>query len=671
MRNPLRRLHPLDLALFFVALWALASVAGALAQPVSVYDPLSVPGVEHPADVTVTVTRPDGDELVVDGMRLHGVVWFDRREADALQVGGPWLDLDRQTIRPLRALRGQPAGTTWSASVRPTGRELADVCELAPDRYGDSAPALNWCLWLRSQARQPGMIDTLHVPRGVYGYAGPVLLRDSVHIQGAGGAIRLGIYEDEFGNTFEPVGIADTTSTTTFRVLDGRAFTALGEAMGEPLEDDERLRLALRQDRTAWMLEPDAALLSVSDLVMRGNGEGDLARFMRAKRSSDPAVQLELRNGYQNSPSLSGLVITVHGGLAVRSIDDPRPLVRGEGAEPPVISWETTSDTYPEPGAWQRLRARHTATLPGAIARVSNVSIRGYAATGILGDYRAHWTLDTVELGDALHNHSVYKADGSWRHVTLAGYSWGHAVMQGTDLGTVRDLVIWRQAPNPAGRETGAALDIRLDNGEDLFVDGLYADLRGFPGGHLADVDPKTYYSNRDRTALSDFSDNVGLHLRRAIVVTPARAMLRLRDEGVVDLDSVTVHAPAPEGFELAAPESKTRFAFGAPSLSATAVTVLDDVATQEPVTPTSPVTVLPPTVDPPEKGPSLDPRDARIAELEAQAAEMALLLKEARTAAAEATSGREAADARVEQLASELAAATTRIRAARDALDS
>lgn len=583
----------------FVALASAASGQGTVSGPVRITDPLPTLGAEHPADVTVTVhyvgNNGDPATLTVDGMRLHGVVWYDRRESYS-----PWLDLDADgtgngpEIRPIRSLVNRfGRDATWSATVTPS--DAPGVCELAPDEYGDSAPALNWCIQQARANRRPGTLDTLRIGAGVYAFAGPVLWPDSIHIQGAGGAI-LTEARDEFGHTYAPVLPASEFGlpTTTFRQLDRTAFTFLGEAMGDELTEAERVRIALRQDKTAWLHEPGAALVSISDVRLDGNGESDLARLMRAKASPDPAVQKALMDGLQNSPSHTGLSVTIHGatdpGSAVLERHDPRAEAYRDDIPAPR-TWDTPDDGYPDGDGWRTLRARHTRMIPGTIARVKGVSITGFAATGILGDYRAHFDLNTVHTGDCLWNHSIYKADGRWRNVTFSGYSWHHAVLQGTDLGTVENLVIHRQAPNPSGRDTGAALDVRLDNGEDAFLRGVYADLRGMPGGRLADIAPRYYNPDIYEGTPFPKPDDVALHLRDATVITDGSRLASLRRTGPVTIDTLRVHTPDPERFTLAYPADNTGM------LSVSAVTVSDTTAT---TTPTAPVIPDPPVTGPP-----------------------------------------------------------------------
>ncbi|MEO0558218.1 MAG: hypothetical protein AAF170_08550, partial [Bacteroidota bacterium] len=422
----------------------LALLLGLLAQTgaaqVPITTPLSIDGAAHPADVEITVTPADGsDELVISGMRLHGVAWFDRLDRGPRLTFGD--DAKALPVRQLEIAFGRRA--TWSATVTPTGRDLADLCSPPADPGVDVAPHINWCLRLTS--RFAPSADT-------FGIVGPIVVPDGGEISGAGGAVLGPVQVDRFGISFRPVvpAAAMGLPSTTLRVLDGQALAfALPDSA---LTDIQRVRRVLDQEKTTVFHASWAVTATIQDLVLDGNARADELASVPG-----PVAESCLRNG----PCHTGLAFGRHGGLVVPGSDSE----------------------------------------PGRFITLSGLYLHDWAATSILGDHHALFTADTILLHNALYNHLLYAAEGTWEHLTLSGYAWTHAILAGQGRGgsanepsLYRNLVIHELAPNPSRRTGADILDVRQGQGS-VTIERLYADLSGSNAflAHVRPVDRPEY----------------------------------------------------------------------------------------------------------------------------------------------------------------------------------
>lgn len=246
------------------------------------------------------------------------------------------------------------------------------------------------------------------------GYAGSLVLRDSVLLAGCGGT-RLTERTDDRGFSFRPVVEVyelGAARESRLRLLDA----ALDRRRPNGQPETHRIQA-----------EPRAALVGARDVVFDGNWRGNLDAYHR--------FPVALRESYfRNGAAWSGPMINNHGGVAVRCAPDG---------------------------------------TPGALGRFTRVAVVGYGAAGLIGHACARFELSDVLVADALYNHTIYNADGRWRNVTVAGFAWTHLIAQ---YGTVAEnLVYWRAAPNPIGRRNPDLVNVR---GGSFAVHHFYADTR-------------------------------------------------------------------------------------------------------------------------------------------------------------------------------------------------
>ncbi|MEO0560018.1 MAG: hypothetical protein AAF170_17760 [Bacteroidota bacterium] len=355
---------------------------------------------------------------------------------------------------------------------------------------------------------------------GLYGIAGPLLLPDGAELSGAGGAI-LTSRTGPYGTTYQPAIPAETR--TTLRVLDGAAF-----AFAKPdstLTEIERVRRVLNQERTTTFLASGAKTATVRNLAFDGNATAEgLEAVDRALAESC----------LRNAPCHTALAFGRHGGLAVP-----------EG---------------------------RTVTLSGIYAT-------DWAATAILGDQNAIFSGSTILLRNALYNHLLYAAEGTWDHLTLSGYAWTHGILAGQGRGgqdnepsTYRNLVIHELAPNPSGRTGNDILDIRQGQGS-VSIEGLYADMTGTDDG--SSYAPFLAYANPyDRPGYvpgtpyvppwddpnyegwTSIGDHV-LTIQDATVTTESSRLITLRREGPVTLSDIRLSVPDSTAFNVVTPDSR------------------------------------------------------------------------------------------------------------------
>ena len=491
-------------ALVLAALSA-ASPAQSVRGPVPIESSISLGPVAHPADVTITVYDATGREAVsFSGMRLHGVAWVDGKDRGHRLVLG-----ERGYALPVRFLRSRYGrGARWSATVAPSGRDLADVCDgarLTEDPTRDAGPDLNWCFRIRG----PG--HTLSLPEGVVGFVGPVLLPDSTTIEGAGGAALDRFVTDARGVRYRPVTRNATHGrpSTTLRVLDGEAFTVFKP--DSALTGEQLARRVLHQDLTALHMASGAHALTVRDVEFDGNDRGDITTLRtayrrRAPAGSDgdrrPSTESVLRNG----PGHTAIMAGNNGGLVVPQNADGSP---------------------------------------GRSVTVERVAIRGFAATALLGHADALFRIRELYVADAAYNHLLYAADGDVQHLTVEGYAWTHLLAY---RGRYRNVVVRNLTPSPLGRD-GEPIDARMGHvarGDSLVFDGLYADTivrdtagRGVSGSRLAWASPsggagRTGEPAADRTFV----------LRNASVVFGPNSgpLVDLRRRGPVRIERVALH---------------------------------------------------------------------------------------------------------------------------------
>ncbi|MFN3596285.1 MAG: hypothetical protein ACK41D_03335 [Rubricoccaceae bacterium] len=326
----------------------------------------------------------------------------------------------------------QPAATQPAATQPAATQPAADTFRLVAADFGvvaradvDNRAALQRAIdraWYQRQTEDRRAIALVELPchrpfarsGEAIGYAGSLVLRDSVLLAGCGGT-RLAQRADDLGQAFWPVVEAyelGAPQETRLRLLDG----ALDRRRPDGRPEVHRIQAA-----------PDVALIGARDVVFDGNWEGNLDAYRRF-----PA---ELRESYfRNGVAWSGPMINNHGGVAVRCAPDGGP---------------------------------------GALGQFTRVAVVGYGATGLLGHACARFELTDVLVADALYNHTIYNADGVWRNVTVAGFAWTHLIVQhGT---TAENLVYWRAAPNPIGRRNPDLVNVR---GGSFYVRGFYADTR-------------------------------------------------------------------------------------------------------------------------------------------------------------------------------------------------
>ncbi|MEO0557398.1 MAG: hypothetical protein AAF170_04355 [Bacteroidota bacterium] len=546
------------------ALSVLLLASAVAAQPRPITQPLSIAGAEHPADATVTVHPNDGsDELVISGMRLHGVAWFDRLDRGPRLTFGP--DAQALPVRQLEIAFGRRA--TWSATVTPTGRDLADLCSPPADPDLDVAPHINWCLRLTNRFAPPA--DT-------FGIVGPILVPDGGEIAGAGGAVLGPTHVDRYGVAFRPVVPAASMGlpSTTLRVIDGQAFAfALPDSA---LTDIQRVRRVLDQERTTVFHASRAVTATVRNLVLDGNATADeLASVNRAQAESC----------LRNAPCHTALAFGRHGGLIVPGSD----------------------------------------SAPGRFITLSGLYLHDWAATSVLGDHHAQFTADTILLRNALYNHLLYAAEGTWEHLTLSGYAWTHAILAGQGRGgeanapsVYRNIVIHELAQNPSGRTGRDIIDSRQGQGS-VTIERLYADLRRADGGsgssaflaHVRPVDRPEYnptvpyvppWNDPNYSGWSEIGDHV-FTLSDATVYTESNRLLTLREAGPVTLSDIRLLAPDSTAFAVASPASRTG------QLEVSGLSFVD---------PADSLVTPPPNIPGDVPSPE-DPTDARIRQLEAQ----------------------------------------------------
>ena len=328
-----------------------------------------------------------------------------------------------------------------------------------------------------------------------------------------------------------PIALPDSTvirgNGATLRVLDGEAFAFLRP--DSVLTDAQRVRRILGQDRTAIYVASGATHVEIHDLNLDGNDTADLDALSQ-DHEGRPTRNACLRN----APCHAGLVAGRHGGI----------LIPGD------------------------------AFTPGLTVVLRDVRIRGFASVAVLGDENARFDAERVHLSDAAWNHLLYDAAGHWRDLTLSGYAWTHAVLNGSgagqgpaeppDPGTVIDgLTVRELTGSPTGRNAGHVMDLRLGKGS-VTLRHLTADLGdkalAFAAPYTRPAfDPTLSY----RPPLDDpaYWAQIGDHTLRiehATITTTSNRLLTLRREGPVTVHNVTLPASDSTSFRLALPLSRT-----------------------------------------------------------------------------------------------------------------
>lgn len=304
----------------------------------------------------------------------------------------------------------------------------------------DNQPVLCHTLNVAQAMNEDGRtIEAVVFPKTeVYGYFGTVEVPERITIRGAGGTY-LATATDDLGNTYRPVRIRD--AHTRLRVLDAEALKYFR------MEKDPTDRYHLPSDakhvvrtrRTRITASTGVTALGLEDIVLDGNWQGNMQAW-----NEGWGTRSEFEAYLRNQPGWSGFIASA-------------------GKEPPQ----------------------------GQEVTLRNVGIIGYGATGILGHINNTWTSENLLLGDALYNHVLYGANGTYKNLTFTGFAWGHTAWM---WGEVENFVYEKGAPSPIGRHAGEVFGIRGGDAyhsdeiaglpaytrSDGTVPPLYTTIRGF-----------------------------------------------------------------------------------------------------------------------------------------------------------------------------------------------
>ena len=346
--------------------------------------------------------------------------------------------------RPILAALLVASAAVSASAQTPDTTFAADYGVVAStDSTLDSAPGLRAAFAAAKAHRQPGqrsiVVLPCHAPYHTSGlavwYQGEIKVTDTdTELVGCGGTV---VVRDttEDGRVYYPVReVADYgLPESRLRLMPGAAGRPQPSIRGEFVN---RIKVfPPRSNMTATGANGRSAApahFALRDLVLDGNPEGNL----EAVRTLIDAGRGETL--YRNSSAYTGLDVSRQDGNNVCRVTDR------------FLFNETTgkSVNYPVLGL-------------GIEVEVEHVSVGGYASTGLLGDNGdcTRWTLTDVRAGNTAYNHVLYSPNGEWTNVTLYGYAWWHADMQGET--TVTNLVYEDPAESPIKRDGRELVSVR------------------------------------------------------------------------------------------------------------------------------------------------------------------------------------------------------------------